>query len=815
MAAATPPNEPSIDIAVPVTDDDQPVASALAGDDDERSWKTPQKWLNRFISTVAFMERTGNAVGTLAFTWATVVVLGGFSTDLREDFWYATAIVFLEAFRRLIAVQDNGRHQSAKAVVNPGAPVFPQLGDRDAVPLHHPPDRPVPPAPQQAFPTTWLLKRANTSATGRRVRALLLLAPYATIVALGFAVWLDGAPSGKAVATALPLVFMCFLCQQLIAVREASNVGGATQRRMISAPADDPSVPSQLSPVSSSARRARALLPKMGKILFAAYAPFVVYFMATSFGYLGLYVLFTVVVLGNFQIPVAVARVAISWARLSGRVNRIVTENVNFVPSLKIFYGLVLAQGALTSRRAACLTDPLSVVLRRWLARRCRLGTGSVDLYHEHAYDACMEDGLLASEDDVNIVTFAVETLSTDKPDRKKIRAGLRVLHCFLRSGGSKARLAASEVTTSTHAVATLIRMLGWEPDDEHDIRLLAANVVAELAEEIRIVRFPGTMQLIASLLDARSCYLKKEQGGRGISISAQAAVEVAAAVGNTTSDGSTCCCCFRKPNYHRRIKNLWSLPYEVALDDDEHALPVLGMLILQNLASDPENCAEIGRATSLISKAIGFIAYSGDDGEEHRREQITTSSLKLVSKLAGTKGEIGVVLRQKISDHPLLLSSLAGILEDDGHREQCWAPAMDIIAKLSVDDDTRQEVGEIRVIITKMVREFLLSSRDPLPSLNTHGYPPLWRVAGEALAMLTMGSPGNCLAILKEAKRVKEDDDHGHNLVNDLKNMLLTIRDEDGYRCVVVASLLQNLCAHSGDQLRSHPGSTEHLHLS
>jgi hypothetical protein len=50
---------------------------------------------------VALIERLGNALGTLAFTWATVVLLGGFSTKLRhgDDFWFATAIFFLEAFR--------------------------------------------------------------------------------------------------------------------------------------------------------------------------------------------------------------------------------------------------------------------------------------------------------------------------------------------------------------------------------------------------------------------------------------------------------------------------------------------------------------------------------------------------------------------------------------------------------------------------------------------------------------------------------------------------------------------------------------------
>ncbi|KAF0906421.1 hypothetical protein E2562_011419 [Oryza meyeriana var. granulata] len=61
----------------------------------------PEKQLNRFVHLVAMIERLGNALGTLAFTWATVVLLGGYPTVLRsdDDFWFASTIVFLEAAR--------------------------------------------------------------------------------------------------------------------------------------------------------------------------------------------------------------------------------------------------------------------------------------------------------------------------------------------------------------------------------------------------------------------------------------------------------------------------------------------------------------------------------------------------------------------------------------------------------------------------------------------------------------------------------------------------------------------------------------------
>ncbi|KAF7014417.1 hypothetical protein CFC21_028413 [Triticum aestivum] len=61
----------------------------------------PEMGLNLFIRFVALIERLGDALGTLAFTWATVVLLGGYanSNDLGSDFGVLTAIVFLEALR--------------------------------------------------------------------------------------------------------------------------------------------------------------------------------------------------------------------------------------------------------------------------------------------------------------------------------------------------------------------------------------------------------------------------------------------------------------------------------------------------------------------------------------------------------------------------------------------------------------------------------------------------------------------------------------------------------------------------------------------
>ncbi|CAO2199940.1 unnamed protein product [Urochloa humidicola] len=59
--------------------------------------------LNMIVFFVAFLEWAGNAFGTLAFLWGTVVLLGGFCSLLsRVDFWFATVMIFMEGSRVFI-----------------------------------------------------------------------------------------------------------------------------------------------------------------------------------------------------------------------------------------------------------------------------------------------------------------------------------------------------------------------------------------------------------------------------------------------------------------------------------------------------------------------------------------------------------------------------------------------------------------------------------------------------------------------------------------------------------------------------------------
>jgi len=239
-------------------------------------------------------------------------------------------------------------------------------------------------------------------------------------------------------------------------------------------------------------------------------------------------------------------------------------------------------------------------------------------------------------------------------------------------------------------------------------------------------------------------------------------------------------------------MKKKWSIPDERPLTS---SLPILGLEILESLACDADDCAEIIKVTNLVPKIVGLTSYSSSN-ENSTDNALMSSSLNLLRRLATTNGKVGASLRQELWESPFLLSNLACILEDSRSSPQVWKPAMDIIAIMSWDEVARQELGSAQVIIHKLVHVFIVGQDGPT------SYDQSVRVAaGEALTNLAMESPANCLAILEERRP-------GYELARDLKDML----GNDEYRCVA-ASLLQNLCAWSRirDRLRG-PGATNHL---
>ncbi|KAM0854534.1 hypothetical protein ACQ4PT_050354 [Festuca glaucescens] len=69
---------------------------------DTPSYEVPELQLNICMVSELFVQILATGLGALALLWATVVLLGGFSTSLqRADFWVITVIVFIQTARQI------------------------------------------------------------------------------------------------------------------------------------------------------------------------------------------------------------------------------------------------------------------------------------------------------------------------------------------------------------------------------------------------------------------------------------------------------------------------------------------------------------------------------------------------------------------------------------------------------------------------------------------------------------------------------------------------------------------------------------------
>ncbi|XP_073362993.1 uncharacterized protein [Aegilops tauschii subsp. strangulata] len=480
---------------------------------------------------------------------------------------------------------------------------------------------------------------------------------------------------------------------------------------------------------------------------------------------------------------------------------------------------MVLGQGIFNS--VACMLEFFSFIPRRYLVHRGgfrgQCGVESVNVYYAYALEKCMQEGVLAPKK-ISLTNFAMDSLNSDSS--KNQLHGIRLMHSFLQWQPTRAQLL-SKLTTSTNTVARIIRMLDWTSPKDTTIRLYAAKVTAELAKDLRVVAFPGTMQIVSALLDAHSSpkrgnplldtddeqeerqdqFLKTEDSQeqehhtvRDVAVNQsqrQDPLQDTNYLLEETQVRSTQQpLADKKKSYiircWQRIKELRSLPKEQPSTDHD-LLPALAMSLIESLAGDQENCVEISKAANLIPKIIGFTrfirAMSTKDTEAEQKVMLK-SSLKVLQRLTGIGGEIGITLRYKISKHPFLLRNLAEILKDDRSSQESRKLVAGILRNIAIDGNTRQDIGRIQLIITRLKQTFL-NEENPMITNADH----LSRKVGQALAMLTTESVQNCLIVLQEPEFIKK-----------LKHMILI---HDSKYIYVAASLLRNLCLHFRHELR------------
>ncbi|XP_052162979.1 uncharacterized protein LOC127780063 [Oryza glaberrima] len=801
----------------------------------------PEKWVNCFVRVVALIERTGNALGTLAFTWATVVLLGGYSTVLRsqDDFWYATAIFFLEAARMFSG--SNNRHDYQLFFRTRGD--FRPLGWNGLIAI-------------VCILDVWVLLVLQK----KIVMAAVVVYAMIILLALGQNISPEFQPLcnpfRRAISLWSPLAAILLLTPTM-QHHSRELVWNTTGGRLIpKITAEINFIPSRFTVAKWTAffillvvvlmvTISRLRFPIVTKLADSALcrkllvwgqtiqnmcmlAALVLLVLTTdgSFRFVTILSLLGITLMvssGNFQIPAAVVRAEIA----SFALHRLIMphngyiehgENpdskTNLVPSLIIFYGMVMAQGILYI--VACILDIFSFIPRRSLIRRAglrgQLGVEYVNLYYAYAFEKCMGGAVFVPKK-ISLTNFAINSLNSDSP--KNHFYGIQLMHSLLENEMTRVRIL-DKLITSTKTIDRIISMLGWTSPNNTTVRLYAAKVTVELAKDLQVITVPMAVQLVSALLDTNGKLKKgnpllqvddeQEERQDPILNTANSQEERPDGIRNSDDDPTqrqeplegtdnlpetqTCSthiheqnCILRRRWQH--ISEYWKVPKEHSLTYYDH-LPALGMLIIDKLAScGQNNCVEIDRVADLIPKIIGFTSLRSDTTNSEAQQMVLVkSSLKVLQRLTSIGGEIGITLRYKILKHPFLLRNLAEILGDNNNNQELRKLVAGILRNLAIDGDTRQKIGHMQVLITRLMKAFLNSDRTSSTNVDCL----LTKVAGQALAMLATDNVHNCLVMLKEP-----------DFINKLKRMI-QIHDEK--YIYVAATLLCCMCQHAQAKL-------------
>ncbi|WVZ64816.1 hypothetical protein U9M48_014286 [Paspalum notatum var. saurae] len=529
-----------------------------------------------------------------------------------------------------------------------------------------------------------------------------------------------------------------------------------------------------------------------------------------------LYALLSVSSSGDLQITTAGVRVFLATLRLvphnySNHAIPNPESMVNLIPSMNIFYGMVLAQGTLYL--ATSVAEVFSSIPRRSLARcgrfRGQRGMQSVNLYYGYALEKLMEKDVFVAKQ-ISLVGFTIDSINSDSPNLQL--HGVWMMYNLLRKEPTRTQLL-SKLHTSRDATARLINMLEWK---DTTIRLFAAKTIDVHAKSIRVVSIPGAVQAVYALLNVDSNH-QHERGTplqyfadddeQGMKIQDTVTLD---ATSNTIQeerhdvdsvldvhssppvqrvgimqqvsilhDEQNSCVLIR---CWRWISEFWSVPQEEPLTDHD-ILPVLGMSIIGSLASyDQSSCMKISKAKYIIPKIIQFTCCYRNNGMHNtnkvQQKILMGASLKLLGRLSTISGEIGTVLRHMIAKHPDILRNFAAILDDKLSTQDFRKLSTGIIRNLATDGNTSQKIGCIKVIISRMMGTFLSLAAHTSTNPDQH----LQKVSGQALVMLTIDCADNCAAILMESE----------NIIGEITSMVC-----ENKHLSMTANLLQNLLLH------------------
>lgn len=445
------------------------------------------------------------------------------------------------------------------------------------------------------------------------------------------------------------------------------------------------------------------------------------------------------------QILSATACVVLSMMKLIrhdyGEIAKGDTDKRNRKSALYIFYALALAEALLFLMEKAYWEWKVSYCkLLEKVNNECELGSSglvSIRRFFYDSYSRCV-NGSIFDGLDMDMITFSIELLGSNSPDEQLI--GIRILWQFvMKKRFSDDTL--QKIGTNTSVIERLVEMLNWKDAQQEEIRRNSAEILSKLAgkkqNSLRVAGIPGAMESISSLLQT-----SRNSSGAADEIGEKRII-------------------FDHEDY-----GFWTFNH-------------LGLLILKKLARDHDNCGKIGNTRGLLPKIVDF-THIGERTLKDRNvtdTQILTvkRSLQLLKMLASTTGTTGKQLRKEISEIVFTISNIRDILRHGERHPMLRKLGIEILTSLASEEDATERIGGTGGVLKELLNIFFNVGVPEENQVRT--------AAGEALAMLSLGSKANCRRILK-LKVVPQ-------LVGALEIRVLRVN---------AGRILRNLCTYSGD---------------
>ncbi|KAF8713906.1 hypothetical protein HU200_027886 [Digitaria exilis] len=343
-------------------------------------------------------------------------------------------------------------------------------------------------------------------------------------------------------------------------------------------------------------------------------------------------------------------------------------------------------------------------------------GPNVLGMYYSETQRRLRKDGELP--DKWNLITYGVGLLQSASEDDHLW--GARLLDKLFDKDDVSVR---EELLPSRQSIQNLIGMIGTDKIEDSE---RAARIVAHLASDLHMTQFPGTLQCICYLLERSSCEqyfepqvtpslsIKKKRVTPTLHSEHQDRALVGSIKDRTDRDHKK----RNSSSFELRLrialasiikKNKLSMKlleeFEVPMNNpherrkffDPHRhryehrgakeLISQGLLILERLTQDEENCTEITKHQRLLSKITSPLRSREFLSNEAMVEMVS-KSLTVVSRLLTSPGDGATRLRQQLASNREAVSNLMAILNTyRGGGKQLHQDSLEILTELALDD--------------------------------------------------------------------------------------------------------------------------------